>query len=289
MSFLKNLFSRRPDLTRDWRAFAEHYRGKLEAALGRPVSILGDSLDDARFTATLESGYDISTSVINRFLQYQENPALLEQQIAYDLAGLASIDAENASENNDESRIFPVIKNRLWGEAHPLGDNADNSQRNSILIPLAGDLLLTFALDGEHNIRYLNRSDLAAFSIDSDDALYQLARTNFAAYAREHTRVHEDRHGVYHAELDNIYEASLLLFIDVLISAMPPLQGKTLILAVPARNHFLFCAADNHAALTALQDTVAQLTASAAHGISSLLYARDGNGNIRVYTPDSKH
>ncbi|PAT40641.1 hypothetical protein CK623_04510 [Vandammella animalimorsus] len=262
--------------------FGRRYAEQLGKALGGPVRLGRDERQDSPILEIeFEDGNQLSLSLHNRYLHYRENPGSLDTQVAYDVATanstLAALRGE--SESARAEAIYPVIKNQVWGVPPNAGEQAEKPGSGHVRIELCGDLLLTFVLDSEHSMRYVGQETLDELGIADHEALFALARNNFAAYAQTQTAIETLDDGLYRARLDNVYDASLVLFLEPLLEQSGlPLAGGDVAFAVPARNALLMCAADDANAVNALRAQAMEMIEHSPHAISQRLYV---HGRVR--------
>lgn len=283
MSWFKKFFSRAAgNQDQEMTAFGQRYAEQLGNALGVPVKLgFDESHDTPVLEIDTEDGNRLSLSLRNRFLHWHKSPQTLHEQLAYDVETIKATMATMRGEGEParSERIYPVIKHQDWGmpttgTAHP-----EEIQSSHVRIALCGDLILTFVLDSEHSMRYVNQGILDELGIADHESLFEQARKNFAAYAQTETRIELQGNGVYRVLLDNVYDASLILFLGPLLEQSGlPLRGRDVAFAVPARNALLLCAADDANAVIDLRAQVMEIINSAPHVISQTLYCYDREG-----------
>lgn len=299
MSWLKKLFAglgvgeaARPDDEQARQAFKKLYARELAQALGTEVSVQwSDRLQDEVFLLDYGEITSLQLSVHNRFLHYCKAPGELQELLKVDVAtvqntaaqmGKGAAGADDAQ--SQRQAIFPVIKNQQWGV--PVETDAQDAEAvgGGIRIPLSGDLMLTFVIDSEYAMRYVERSDLQALEIADEDELFMLAHENFAAYAQTGTHIEALGSGIFRVRLDEVYDASLMLFLDQILSqsALPLPQGDV-VFALPARSAFLLCAATDARAVQTLRAYTTRLASEEPHAISERLYLRTREGMTREY------
>lgn len=287
MSWIKKILAR---ATRDKRmtekAFADYYCTQLSQALATPVHVDWTHHDtqEARFVLTIE-GTELALSFANRYALYRAQPEALAQNLQQDLQAIHETSRQIRQPQPDlhGGQVFPVIKHRHWAEASGNIPRADDEKRDHIVIPLAGDLILTYAVDGEHSLHYLKHKDLRELGFADLKALHGKALENFAAYANAHLRTEQDENGVLHCHLDGIYEAGLCLFAQDIIAQLPELFPGQAVFTLPARNHFMICGSEDTRALTALVEQTQHLLRHSPHIFSEHLYYYDAQGEMNVY------
>lgn len=275
MSWLKRLFTRNKPLM-DESAFAMEYAARLGQVLARAVTVEpGEQAEAARFVVAFEEGTQ-TLSVRNRYLNYRKNPDSIAQQLEYDVASITiARGMESGIEKVTPAQVLPVIKNQAWG--------ANLGQTDALRLPMAGDLMLVFVADSEQAMRYLTRYDMHFLGLEGESALFDLARRNLADYAATRTAINPVAAGLYRVQLDNVYDASLAFFIEPLREQFPYPLGTRQVFALPARNVFLLCDADDAEAIAAMRATVAQVMEDTPHTISDWLYLCDEAGNVTPF------
>lgn len=285
MSWFKKLFSRAAaNQDQEMMAFGQRYAELLGKALGLPVNLgRGEHQDSHILEIKTEDGNQISLSLRNRFLHYRENPQGLDEQLAYDVATFNSTIAALRGEGEPAraEAIYPVIKNQDWGMPVDAQTRAEELKSSHIRIELCGDLILTFVLDSEHSMRYVNQEVLDELGIADHESLFALARNNFAAYAQTQVSIEVLGDDLYRVRLDNVYDASLMLFLGPLLEQSGlPLADGDVVFAVPARNALLMCASDDANAIIDLRAQAMEISDQTPHTISRMLYVYGRDGHI---------
>lgn len=290
MSWMKKIFTRgnsgKSDKLMNETEFADYYCAQLSQALATPVHLdkSDQDFDNARFVLTIE-GTEMAMSFANRYALYRAQPDALAQNLQQDLQAIheTSRQINQAQPDWHAGQIFPVIKHRHWAEANGDIPSADDDQRDNIVIPLAGDLILTYAVDGEHSLTYLKYKALPELGFADLKALHNKALENFAAYANANMRTEQDENGILHCHLDGIYEASLCLFARDIIAQLPELFPSQAVFALPARDCFMICDSEHARALPALVEQTQHLVRQLPNSISEHLYYYDAEGEMDVY------
>ena len=278
MSLLKKLFGGK-NQPMSWRDFTLHYTKQCQQQLDiQPEIEWGDDLENTTVHLVLPNGTKAASYLGNFYRQYQQQPDNLDNIIQQAMASLRDMgrDDDNSSQDVLASQILPVLKNTEWLSTTRAQFTGTDATLENVLIAESwvGDLVISYVVDNDASMAFLSPDERDALGINNQ-ALFDLACNNLQGYAESRVEAFRlsDSAGLYQITLDNTYDASLIFFTSALVFQVfsLPLQGDLLV-AVPARNAFLICAADDAAAITAMQQQMAAINAEGAYLVSNLLY-----------------
>ncbi len=280
MSFFRKLFSNKQLM--DWKAFVTYYADHASQQLGQPVEIAwGDDMEQTTIRLPNRQGGTMAGYLGNLYTQYRQSPTDLEDLVTTALAAVMET-ISNKQPSDFRAHIFPVLKNREWLAYHheQTQQAYPNEATNGDLLhtPMAGDLVLTYALDLDNSLRYLTEKDLQEQQIALEDLL-NLAMQNFLDYIKAHASIEpfEGNDNLVLFFLDNIYDASLLLYVDDLLNAAKLPFANDCICAMPTRDAFLACAADDHDTIAEMRFIAAGFAEQSPYRVSDYLYrVKDG-------------
>jgi uncharacterized protein YtpQ (UPF0354 family) len=279
MSLLKKLFGGK-NQPMSWRDFTLHYTKQCQQQLDiQPEIEWGDDLENTTVHLVLPNGTQAASYLGNFYRQYQQQPDNLDNIIQQAMASLRDMgrDNDNSSQDVLASQILPVLKNTEWLSTTRAQFTGTDATLENVLIAESwvGDLVISYVVDNDASMAFLSPDERDAIGISNNEALFELACDNLKNYAESRVEAYRlsDTAGLYQITLDNTYDASLIFFASTLVSQVfsLPLQGD-LIVAVPARNAFLVCAADDAAAIAAMQQQMAAINTEGAYLVSDLLY-----------------
>jgi uncharacterized protein YtpQ (UPF0354 family) len=257
----------------DAAGFTRRYAEAAQKALpdGR-VEIRGD-LEVAIFAKGSKEPHRALLN--NAYADYERSPedidSIVEDHLASALEWLDRRDDPKVARD----RIVPVLKTRGVLD-DPAVRKMDEGKR-PFSEPFAGDLIVLYAEDTPRSIRYLSHRQLAEAGVLRDGGLRKLAVENLLALLPK-IEVLGGKNGIYMLHADGNYEATLLLATS-LLDKLPEVRGD-LVVAVPARDVFVFTGSENAAGVAALRDLAAQLSAKGGHTLSPSLYVRRASGKI---------
>lgn len=275
----------------DWKAFVNYYTDHAAQQLEQPVDIeWGDDIEQTTIRLPDGQGGSMAGYLGNLYAQYCQSPNDLENLVtsAIDAVMEAISTINNEQPSDMQTHIFPVLKNREWvanyyeqvRQAYP-----DNAIKDDLIYkPMAGDLVLTYALALNNSIHYLTEKGLQEQQITQED-LFDLAMQNFLDYIKkDHPSLRPSNNTTLMLfELDDgTYNASLLLYVHKLLNAAELPFADDCICAVPTRETFLACAADDSDAIAEMRLIAAEFAEQSPYRVSDYLY-RVTNGNITPY------
>ena len=261
----------------DWRAFTEYYYARV-ATLDEANTRIdwGETLDDTSIAVSFANGTEARVGLGNHYRQYHAQPDILDELIAATVAALQQMGRDDSG-GVERERVLPVIKNHQWvANAHAGAQATDGKPAGPVVMPLVGDLVLAYVEDGEANMRFLVASDLEQLGIPDMETLFALALANFGDYARSRTELEVFAPGVFRAQVDGYYDASLFLFADELARGAD--IAADVVVAVPARDVMLLCSADDAVALATLRDTATRIESESPYLVSPQLYVLRQDG-----------
>lgn len=221
-------------------------------------------------------GQEITAHFDNAYALYQSAPDRLNEVIDdFVLSTLESVNIGQASV--DVARIVPVIK-----EANFLNDMRQGALGDRVAGAVHerynDQLIILYAEDRQHSIRYLSNDDLDRLGIDRaglrEMAVENLGRLLPPMEAR-------GRNGAYMLIADGIHEASLLLFDDIWAGEIwrtgsLPVTGD-LVVAVPARGMLLVTGSQDAAGLAMTREVADDVAANDPYAVTNQLFVyRDG-------------
>lgn len=166
--------------------------------------------------------------------------------------------------NRDD--IVPMIKDHVWLEESKQQQLAVYRQ------PLAADLSVVFAIDGEHQLAFLSHEQVRELDL-SADAIRDLAVDNLRKKLIEPTRHGEGP--LYMMTAGGTFEASLLLFDDVWEHQDAAVDGS-LVVAVPSRDLLMFTGTNAPEAIQQMRSQVNEVFSHGSYLISKTLLVREG-------------
>lgn len=284
MSFFRKLFGNKQPM--NWKAFVTYYTDYASQQLGQPVAIeWGDDIEQTTIRLPDGQGGSMAGYLGNLYAQYCQSPSELEDLVSSAIA--AAIEAINTINNEQPSdmqtHIFPVLKNGEWVaycNEQAQQTSPDNAIKDDLIYtPMAGDLVLTYAIALNNSIHYLTEKGLQEQQIAQED-LFDLAMQNFLDYINtEYPRLRPSNNTTLILfELDDgTYNASLLLYVRKLLNAAKLPFANDCICAVPTREAFLTCSADDPDAIAEMRLIAAEFAEQSPYRVSDYLYrVKDG-------------
>ncbi len=230
-----------------------------------------------RMELTLDyDGEQVRSYLDNAYARYSGAPDRLDEIISdYVLATVESLHAHDAK--TDVARIVPVIKEAGYLEG--LGEGVVGDEAAEIAHERYNDhLIILYAEDTPHNIRYLGEEHLDELGVDRA-GLRQTAIDNLDRLLPDVEARGAD--GTYMLIADGNYEASLLLFDDIWsgdiwTTGSLPVAGEVVI-AVPARDVLVVTGSRDAAGLAMLREIAADVVANDPYYLTDQLFIyRDG-------------
>jgi len=144
------------------------------------------------------------------------------------------------------------------------------SDKDLIVQPLLGELIVAYAEDLPKSLQYVKRGDLGGLD---EASLRARALANLEGRASALTIVGGE--GRYRVELDGFFDVSLILIASTWVQHLS-LAGDP-VFAVPCRDQLMVCGSDDHQAVAELAEMAPRIAAENAYAISGqLLVLRGG-------------
>lgn len=177
-------------------------------------------------------------------------------------------------------RIVPIVKDRSWMESvmASMDDNAMNFPS-----PLSSDynseLQVFYAEDSEHNIRYLNRENLADLPFEEAD-LMNLACENLKRILDSKIEV-SGTDGIYMLTAGGNYETSLMLFESLWRGNFLEVNGRAVV-SIPTRDLLLVTGSEDEEGIERIRDVAEQAMVDTPYTVTPVLFAWD-DGRFEVF------
>ncbi len=221
-------------------------------------------------------GQEITAHLDNAYAVYRIAPDRLNEVINdFVLSTVESLNIGWAGV--DVARIVPVIKDANFlndMRQGSLGDRAAAAAHERY----NDQLIILYAEDMQHSIRYLSNEDLDQLGVDRA-GLREMAVENLGRLLpRMEAR---GRDGAYMLIADGTHEASLLLFDDIWTGEIwrtgsLPVTGE-LVIAVPARSMLLVTGSQDAAGLAMTREVADDVAANDPYAVTNQLFVyRDG-------------
>lgn len=121
-----------------------------------------------------------------------------------------------------QERVLPLVRSAAWVAAAD-AETAQSPERALLREPLAGDLVVTWAVDGRQVTRSLVAGDLVTLHIDLPQ-LDARAKENFARIAPSYTL--ERQGAIWLVKFDGTYDGSLLLYPTLWLVMRSKVEGN---------------------------------------------------------------
>ena len=191
---------------------------------------------DLELKITSSEGREAQVFLDNAYGTFKMNPQAKSEVIQkVVITSTASIAKE--PDKIDTTMIVPVIKDRPWlaETRQALLDRGAKETPEHVYDDFSQELVILYALDSLHNIRYLTPHDLQEAKIDRKE-LRALAVKNLKRLLPKIER--EGGNGIYMMTAGGDYEASLLLFDSIWNSGQIAVDGE-IVVAIPTRDLLL--------------------------------------------------
>lgn len=255
----------------DHQAFTQAFAAAAAAAMPTAkVTVSGDLRLETRSAA----GEGTTTDLRNAYDVYLRDPSQLDDVIRRYVAVLAETVRMGDHPTLDRSRIVPVIKSVKWLQAVESG----NGPNKPLSEPFNNELVIVYAEDGEHLVRYLTTRD----DVGDRSKLRDLALGNLQRLLTD-IEMRPGADGLWLISAGGQYESSLLLADSIWSSGEIKVDGD-IVVAVPAKDALIVTGSRNRAGIARLRAIAAEL-AREPYGLTpSLFVYRDGkfaefNGN----------
>lgn len=226
-----------------------------------------DNLDEINIKIKLIDGDDVTLYPDNLYDVYVQNPNDYEDYRDNIIQNVGEL----LNPTDDETVLLPVIKTLDWMASINANttDNGEYQDSSLVYMPLAGDLVIVFALDNSASMSYLLNDQLSDYCADGEiNAIYQLAMNNFQCYL-QNIEIKLDDMG-YIVYVDGNYDPSLILKFEQW-KHLIPLKGEPII-GVIARNQLVIADSQKSAQVSALKNYIKQEFDNLLYAISADLY-----------------
>jgi uncharacterized protein YtpQ (UPF0354 family) len=256
-------------------AFTRQFARALRAeAPGMKVTVKGElelEVKDA-------SGKEMSAYLDNAYALYSSDPKARKEVIQRYVRSLL----ESAGDPDmpvDRARIVPVVKDRAWlAEVRRAAQARGGKPAEHVFEALNEDLVVVYAQDTPHNIRYLSADDVSQLGLRKGElralAVANLRRLLPGVELRRGALLSMIRAG-------GDYEASLLLFDDIWSGGKLEVDGEVVV-AIPARDLLLFTGSRSRDGIAKLRQVAAQASREASYSLTDRLFVYR-NGRFERY------
>lgn len=207
----------------------------------------------------------------NAYDQYRGLPgamaALLEDHVA---SWLESMDRP-VDAVIDRTRIVPVIKDQAWlQEARQATLQRGGKEISPIWETYNEELVILYAEDSQHGLRYFLEEDLKAVGLDKSE-LRELAIANLPQRIPSLQR--HGQNGTYMIVADGNFESSLILLNDIIWDAGVADVAGEILVAIPTRDVLLVTGLEQPGGIDWIRRTIAKvLDGEAAYRLTSKLF-----------------
>jgi len=254
-SFIVKLSATAPDLS-------VQRKGALELAVSKD--------DEKQHTVFLDNAYK----------SYRQAPENHNAIVDDYLQSLLETMSASGDETIETKSIVPVVKDADYVAAmkRALAESGQETEKFDLYYePLNDDLIVLYAVDGEHNIKYLNGKEVASLAMERA-ALRKLAVANLDTQLPEVERLGPS--GTYMVTAGTIYGASLLLVDKVWEKGQFEVRGD-IVVAVPSRDLLLVTGSQDSEALARLTEVVQEVVRDASYPITDQLFVRTNGQWVR--------
>lgn len=176
------------------------------------------------------------------------------------------------------THIVPVIKDRTWlKESIKEAREQSSDAANFVVDELNEDLLIIYAEDGPHTIRYLNTKNLEELGLKQTE-LRPLAIANLRKLLPQ-IQI-GDLSPLFRLTANGTYDASLLLFDEIWTSGQIKVDGE-IVVAVPASDILLISGSKNKAGMSRLRSAAKDVAAAANNPLTDRLFVYRGGKFVR--------
>ncbi len=237
----------------------------------------------------------------NAYTNYRRDVAALwvifDDEIAAARQAAASLSAEQGL---DLELLMPVVKTTDWlatviqqrgaldqdpgkgahedPNKHARSDadkgSGKGSDKDLVVQPLLGDLIVTYAQDLPKSLEYVKRGDLKGLG---EARLRAHALANLEGRSSALTIVGGE--GRYRIELDGFFDVSLILIASTWVQHLS-LAGDP-VFALPCRDQLMVCGSDDRQAVSELAEMAPRIAAESAYAITGQLLVLRG-GTLQV-------
>lgn len=220
-------------------------------------------IEDLQLKVILTDEEEYTHFLDNAYTTYKQDPKELEDVLSrYVTAGMESFTKTEEALLKDN--IVPVVKDSLW--------ISDIQKAAGKLVPvyeaLNDDLIILYAFDSQHNIRYMSKDELKELNIDKQN-LRSLAIKNLGRILPK-----IEKHGgpgLYILTAGGDYESSLLLFDKIWNGDQFEVQGD-LVVAIPSRDLLLVTGSEDSEGLKKVKKIVKKTISEGTYTLTPKLF-----------------
>ena len=258
---------------------AEQFAAYMEKRLSLydEIEVRGRSGMELRLRA---NEADVAADLSNFYAAYTRSPDQLDAVVQTFVRVIAGIQPDRTTSDYAElaDRIYPMLK--------PLDMLAEVSERKLPMLAyreFLGDLIITYVIDEERSVSYINEEHLERWQIDVQD-IHERAIENLRRRTEEqvrYTAVGEGEQRLFIFNSGDGYDATRLLLSDVLAEWVRQVPGR-LVIGIPNRD-FLIAFSDANPEI--LRAVAAQVQADAVqreYGLTEQLFTL-GGGVVTEY------
>lgn len=269
MNFLNRWRNARPKLLTEGEfvtVYVQHLRAKYPGSEAEDTSASSTRGPRVRWLA--DDGHEVVQYLGNAYTAYCAQPASRDE-----LFELLRANAAAPIGRADPARLLPLLKSTAWRDASLTQlastglDTQDPGSLPFYAHSLAGDLLCVYVQDGEEDMRFASPAQFSALQAEGVDVDLR-ARQNLEQRIDDITI--EVGQGIVGVRLDGNYDASLLLIPGAWRHRVD-LPGE-LLMAVPARDELLVCAAQDVESRRRLRQIARTIMLKSPYRISDQLF-----------------
>lgn len=222
---------------------------------------------------TISSSKDIVHYLDNIYRAYNNEPTALKD-ILYDY--LNASDASYKSIPYDKNQLIPIIKsNKYIDDLKSLGKG--DFHKEIYYENYNSDLIILYAIDGDHNISYLNKESLDTLNIKTD-TLQNFAFNNLRKLIPTPEIVGGE--GKFGIVAGGNFESSLILSKIMWNKDNFPVNGD-IVIAIPTREMIYTVGSNDKEAIDKLRITTKESFENDNYQVSPYLYKYDGKMFVR--------
>jgi uncharacterized protein YtpQ (UPF0354 family) len=243
------------------RAFTDEFVRAMAASL--PSSTV-TSKRELELTINDPSGVERTIVLHNAYREYSLDPERLIKIIGTFATTLSQ--PRTGETKLDRPRIIPVVKDREWLDELHNSLRLKGVKQGHLAERLNNELVIVYAEDDPHRMRYLTVGEGAGMS-----------RAELRALAVENLRrllpkIEARNYGdVFLISAGGDYEASLLLLDEIWSGGQIKVNGDTVV-AIPARNVLLVTGSRSRAGLKKVRELAAKFTAEEPYRLTDALF-----------------
>ncbi|MVT09490.1 DUF1444 family protein [Chitinophaga tropicalis] len=262
-AFLAKLFKPGHPSILTEREFAEVYL----KALREEYPTVNFTLNPDLVIISKKDDMEYKQYIDNAFVAYKAEPDSIDDIINRFVEAAASLYQE--SEEIDLNNVVPLVRTNDFVKELI----KDNGGKSFLLSRKYNDeLVIVYAEDSEHSVRYLGEDDLKSLSV-SIDILNTIAVENLGRILSE-IQTHGEN-GLYMLTAGGTYEASLILMTTLWTSGNFPIDGE-LIVAIPNRDLLLITGSEDEEGMSKIREIAAESYNTGNYRLSEYLYRWTG-------------